>query len=181
MENQKFVLTTEMLEKARTYMPLEVKNQLAKDIAETVLVDVDYKTLDVVPDLMAVPPLKIERQDLKAICLQRAFLSFYFGFEFADSVDAVEVYDYYGEAHPLNQLIRLKSDANLKNKAFDIEADYKEFRKFVETEIYNLKLVHTDVVTRLIKGISLFATPEMVEKMSDNLKVAMENVGKTEE
>lgn len=170
MKNQPFELTADMLANARSYMPLEVKNRLAKDIAETVLADVDYKVLDITPDLMAIPPLKVERQDIKAICLLKTFLTFYLKIQFPADIDDVANYDYYAGSHVLNQLTRFKVNPELKNKAFDIEADYKDFRKFVETEIYNLKMANTDVLARLIKAIGLFSTPEMVEKLTENLQ-----------
>lgn len=173
-KEQPFVLTPEMLAAAPSYMPLQMKKQLAEDIAGVVVVAHDYKEEDIKPELIAFPPLMVERQDLKAICMQRVFLGYYFNISFDENDDDVETFDYYASSHIANQLTRYKVDATYKHKAFNIESDFKEFKKFVETEIYNRKMVKSDVLVRLLKGISLFATPENVEKMQKVLNETIE-------
>nr|DAP33640.1 MAG TPA: hypothetical protein [Caudoviricetes sp.] len=181
MEKKKpFVITPEMMAKAKTYMPLQVKQTLSQDIAKMVVVAVDYNDQDITPELMAVPPMMIERQDLKAVCLQRVFLSFYFDIDFTNQGDDTESFDYYGSSHYFNQLIRYKNNSSYKETAYNIEADFKEFKKFVETEVYNCKMVQSDSLVRLLKGISLFATPENVQKMQDALNSTIEQLGNGE-
>ena len=175
-----FVITPEMMDAAKSYMPLQIKQALSQDIAKMVVVAVDYNDQDITPELMAVPPMMIERQDLKEACLQRVFLSFYFGIDFTNQGDDTEIVDYYGSSHYFNQVVRYKNNSLYKDKAYNIEADFKSFKKFVEVEVYNRKMVQSDSLVRLLKGISLFATPENVQKMQDALNSTIEQLGNGE-
>lgn len=180
-KQQHFELTKEAMAKAKTYMPLREKETLAKQIAELSLDNIDTKKLGVANELVALPQLKEENLARKSCLLLNTLLGFYFDIELDAEKDGAELYDEYAGGHLLNQIERFKTDAELKFKAFDILSDYKEFKKMVDIEIYNLKTVHNDGLTRLLRGLSLFATPELVEQMTAKLKDQLADLQKIDE
>ena len=82
-------------------------------------------------------------------------------------------YDRYASSHILNQLERFKSNAELKDKVFDLLNDYRDFKKILDTEIFNEKEVRNDSVERLSAAISIVSNPENIAKMKDELEKKM--------
>ena len=168
-----FIITKEMVLKAVTYMPLQVKIELAEQYAELCLKDVDIaEQNEIGQSIIALPHLKGEDLALKNIMLLHGLLTFYFGVEMPDlsTVNPYEMYDYYAGAHLLNQIERFKADAETKDIVFDLLADYKEFKKIVDTELYNQKANVNDLVPRLAATIAVFNKPETVTQIVEELK-----------
>lgn len=175
-----FILTDEHIKKAKSYMPLSEKESLAKDIADRCLYGL--KTEERNKDgesFMSFPPILSEKLGLKSILLMNVLLSFYFDIELPDpekeKVDWHKTYDFYMGGHLLNQLERFKQNFELKDKVFDVLSDYKEFKKMVETEIYNRKTNANDVLMRFAAGISLASNPEHIQEMVETLKKESSN------
>lgn len=169
-----FKITREQIKKAKTYMPIEEKIVYSTSIANQCLKD--YKTAEQnLPgeQFLALPNLKGEDLALKTILLQNLLLGFYFDIELKelDSPEKIyEQYDYYAGGSLLNQIERFKSDCELKDKVFDLIYDYKEFKKMVDIEIYNLKALNNDGIARLTSAIQIISTPENVQKLTEELK-----------
>ena len=171
---EKFVLTKETMDKAITYMPLADKQQLAREVAEHCIDFVATRLQrENTPMLLATPQIKGENVALKLMLLQNVLLGHYLDIEIDVEKDAWETYDYYGGQHLINQIERFKADAELKCKAFDLLADYKEFERMVNVEIYNIKVYENDAINRLNKALALVLTPENVEKIREQLKTAI--------
>ena len=105
----------------------------------------------------------------KQILLLRTLLGFYFDIEVTPEADAYEQYDFYAGEHIYNQLERYKSTA-WKNKAFDILSDFKEFRKFVDTEIFNIRANWNDPVARFTAAVQILSTPENIKELWGELQ-----------
>lgn len=173
-----FKITKELILKAKSYMPLEEKIAYSTSIAENCLRD--YKTADqnrVGEKFLALPYLKGEDMGLKSVLLMNVLLGFYFDIELktSDNPDNVyKEYNKYASGNILNQIERFKSDVEIKDKVFDLIADYKDFKKMVDTEIYNLKALNNDPIARLSASIQILSTPENIKLLSEELKKATE-------
>lgn len=161
-----FELTPEMMKNAQTYMPVEIKMELAKLLAESCVVDLP-DTEENLPagEILNLPHLKGEDMQIKQINLMTTLVSYYLQLDYDKEMPKAEVYDYFSSAHLLNQIERYKSDKDLKDIAFDLLADYKEFKKFVDTEIYNLKQTANDPFTRFLSTMAIVNAPESLRKL----------------
>lgn len=165
-----FELTDEVMQNADVYMPLELKAKLAKDVAKECIVDMLTAEQNLEGEkFLALPYIKGEDKELKALCLMQILLNYYLKIDTKTPFDN-EKYNYYAGGSILNQIERYKSNFDLKNKAFDLLADYKEFRKFVETEISNLIAVNNDALARVMAAIQVFSNPENIKKGLEELQ-----------
>ena len=172
-----FTLTKEHLIHARTYMPIYDKIQTAKAIAELSLVDIDTDEQNKVGEtLIALPHLKGEDLTKKHMVLCNTLLGYYFDIDMPEKnpdgsdVDPYERHDYYAGGHLLNQIERFKSDPEVKDIVFDLLADYKEFKKIVDTEIYNRKSNTNDLIPRFAAAVAVLASPESVKAIVEEVK-----------
>lgn len=182
MEN--FELSKEVLQKANTYMSLAQKTILAELVARRSVKPIrglaTEKESKEQSAFIAIPSVVGEDSDMKEKLLLNVLLSHYLDIAVPEMDN--NIYDFYMGGHLLNQLERFKTDSELKIKAFDILADFKQFKKMVDIEIYNIKTKENDVVERTLKGVSLFAAekitenPELIDKFTDELKKAVENL-----
>ena len=173
MGKKKFVITEEMLKNAVDYIPLGRKVALAKVIASHCIVrsktaDQNQKGVE----FLALPTLWVEDLETKRLYEMSMLLSEYLKVNIPENFTDKE-YDHYASAHILNQLERFKSNALLKDKVFDILDDYRDLKKFLDTEIFNETKVRNDTADRLSAAISIVSNPENIEKMKSELDAAM--------
>lgn len=183
-----FEITTEMMENARSHMPLAVKEGLSLHIADQCVIEQRKQDRDKVSNLLIpLPPLLSEDASLKALLLMNTFLTFYFDIDLPEKdedgndLDVYEVFDKYNDGNLLNQIERFKSNIVLRDKAFDILADFKEFRRMVDVAICNKKTSGNDPLTRLVAGLaaSVFTDPAVVEEIKSRFdKLKAEQTGK---
>ncbi len=182
-----FVITKEMIEKANTYMPIEEKISLSKIIAE--------KCVDIIPQshknpvsdrankMLSLPLPEGELPSLKSMLTLSVLLGFYLDIDIdTENKNAMTFasYDEYANSHPLNQLDRLKSNAELRDKVYDLVADFKEFKKMVDTEIYNIRTYRNDPLVRLAATVGLYLTKENLAKLKDNLSEMTKQLQQTQ-
>lgn len=172
MENEYFVITKEILLKAQTYMPLAMKDDMSDDVAQRVVKEAPVFERTGIPSL-PLPPLFEEDSALKAMLLLNILFGHYLDVEVKDTTDDFDVYDrydHYNGGHPLNQIERFKGDKDVKNIAFDLLEDWREFRKMVDTKIYNLKARKNDSLARIWDSLAVLGTPENMEAFSKELE-----------
>jgi hypothetical protein len=179
-----FELTRDMMANAKTYMPLQTKKELAETIAHGCVRPMDRLKWDGIHlsprtdkdegknDPTALPDLMEEDISLKMCMLQNVLLSWYFDVEMDETKMGYDQYDYYAGGHLLNQIERFKSDRELKNAAFDLTEDFREFRKMVDTIIYNYKTNANDPLKRFDAMLTVFASPENIQEMVTALQKA---------
>mgnify|MGYP004541285733 FL=1 len=167
-----FTLTKEQMKSAKTYMPLRDKAELAKQIAGLCLVDMKTAEQNRAGlKIVALPCLKEEDLAVKYILLQNTLLWYYFNIEInPEDKNGYDVYDSYACGNLMNQIERFKSDSELKDKAFDLLADFRDFRKMVDTEIYNRKANENDPIGRFTAAIQLISNPENMKQFAEILK-----------
>lgn len=173
--NAQFILTDEMMKKAKTYMPISEKIATAKVIAKNCVGNIKVAEQNKEGNkILSLPEIKSEDLALKTILLQNVLLGYYFDIDLDPNEDSYKQYDYYAGGHLLNQLERYKSNPELKNKAFDLLTDYKEFKKLVDTEIYNCKTNENDTLGRLTASMQLLSSPKNIKELSETLKKEMD-------
>ncbi len=172
-----FKVTKDMLKTAITYMPLAIKESVSKQIAELCLEDIDTAEQNKIGEaIIALPHLKGENLTLKNILLLNTLVGYYLDQDMPETdengkeIDAFERYDYYAGGHLLNQIERFKSDPEVKDIVFDLMSDYKDFKKLVDTEIYNAKANTNDLIPRMFAAIEVLSTPETMNTIIEELK-----------
>lgn len=171
-----FVLTREIMANAQTYMTLSDKMTLARAITKNCLRKMPVAHEELYrEDSMFVPQLVEEDMALKSMLLQNTLLGYYFGIDMEDidnlSAETMyEKYDYYAGGHLLNQIERYKGDKELKNVAFDIAEDWREFKKIVDTMIYNEKQNVNDPLARIAMTLTFLGTPEKLSEAIESIK-----------
>ena len=182
-----FEVTKEMMERAQTYMPLQTKKELAEAIARGCvrpmkLIRWDGVHVSELPEptesATALPDLVEEDLALKMCMLQNVLLSWYFDVEMDEDKVSFEQYDFYSGGHLLNQIERFKSDRDLKNKAFDLTEDFREFRKMVDTIIYNHKMNVNDPLKRFDAMLTVFSSPDNLKALVAELQKAGDEMEK---
>ena len=86
-----------------------------------------------------------------------------------EAEDGYEQYDRYASGHLLNQIERFKGDRETKNAAFDLMEDFREYKKFVDTIIYNEKQNRNDPLQRFTATLEVMSTPENIKILVDEL------------
>lgn len=177
-----FTLTKEMLQGAKTYMPLATKRMLAQEVAYACVrpmkrvkwdgIHILPQDEDVPDTPTSLPDLMEEDIALKMCLLQNVLLSYYFDIEMDPGEDAYATFDYYAGSHLLNQLERFKSDRDVKNIAFDLTEDWREFKKMVDTIIYNYKMAANDPLKRFDAMLTVFSSPENIKAVVAELQKA---------
>lgn len=166
-----FIIDEEMIKKATSYIPLATKKAIATALADACLIAVDKTTENIATETqLPIPQLYKEECGAKQLYLMYYFLTEYLHIAVSDEF-MEEEYDYYASSHIFNQLERFKTaDKEIKDKVFDILYDYKELKKMLDTEIFNLKESRNSLLDRLQNFLDLFADPETIKKLSAELQ-----------
>jgi hypothetical protein len=180
-----FEINKAVLQKATDYIPLAEKADAAARIAETCCVRAEI-SFRYGADTIAVPDMYIEDSALKAR-FQMGILYAYLreAFEPVEGYTyllALDDYDRAARLHPMNALERMKSDAELRDKIFNLLRDYKEFCKMIDAEIENRLGLLNDLVTRLLQSLTEAASPAALAELSqmeDGLKGQIEALKST--
>lgn len=165
-EKKTFVLTKEVVASAKTYMPINVKYDFAASLVDGCLIAAKP---DEQEKSMSLSPFYKEDNRAKAVLVQNIFFEYYFGAE-VPTERPLEFYDECGQAALMNTLERYKSDAALKDKIYDILADYKEFKKIVDAEIYQEKQHRNDPISRLLANMAKTVSPNTFAEKGEELK-----------
>ena len=171
-EKGKFVITKEMIEEAKTYMPLTEKTEMAKYIVEQCLVEAEKGEQEL---SMGLSPLWKEDNAKKAIAYQTLFLQYYFGINFSEDSPS---FDDYASSFIFNALERLKNDKDVKDKIYDMIYDFREFKKLADAEIYQEKQRRNDPINRLLENMAKVSSPENFKEKSEELEKVISEIEK---
>lgn len=163
----KISLTSDMMQKARDYIPLMEKEAWVAENAPKC-----FDELAITADNEPMPPMYMVNAGLKCRYLMAALVKLYFGIEFQqDPEDAwlmsVDEYDAWAGGHIFNQIERMKHDNCWKFKAYDLMFDYKDLEKRFSTQISGLLTVQNDSVIRQqeIMSNSVKELPALLEQL----------------
>ena len=166
-------LTEEGLLAARDYVPLMEKAAFAAECAGRC-----FDRMEVRVEGGQVLPYFKENVERRSRYLMGGFVKLYLGEDF-EPVEgetylmSADDYDRWAGGHIFNQIDRMKGKGpNLRDKAFDLLADYRDLEKMLKTEIYGMLQAMNDPVSRFQDLAAQSMTPEAVQKTLDDLKEA---------
>lgn len=200
-----FIITEEIIGQATTYISFSEKMVIVEELAKGCLEPVDKIIGDIAAETsLPIPQLYKEKSGAKQYFLMYYFLKEYLHIEIKDEDWNSELFDFYSSSHVFNQVERFKAwainrdflkdipvesptyalklkqlkekETEIKNKVFDILYDFKELKKMLETEIFNLKESRNNTLDRIQNSISLFASPENVKQLNDLLQKSIGEV-----
>ena len=167
-----FILTTEQVEKARTYISLADKTAFCEENAQMCLDRLQIKVND-----EEMPPMYKENVARKQRFLMTALCRLYLGVPFdtvvADGKETAlateDSFDWMGESHIYMQLERMKRDSAVKNKVYDLMNDYYQLDKMFSAEIRGLIEVQNDTVLRQqqLMSASMSELPRLLEQLKE--------------
>ncbi len=170
-KKEPFVITEEMIDKATSYLAFTEKLEIVNELAESCIEAVKGIDGIATETQLPIPQLYKERCGAKQYFIMYYFLTKYLHIDIKADEWNDERFDYYAGSHIFNQLERFKSgNAEIKNKVFDILYDFKELKKMLDTEIFNLKESRNDTLNRIQDSISLYASPENIKQLTDLLQ-----------
>ena len=187
---EKIIITEEQMKNAVTYAPAKVKEEFVEYCCLRCL---STSKIDLgVGDNSAMPNMYIEDTFAKSRYLMTALCVLYLGIP-SDKLDKESgddwlmtdaEYDHYAMSHIVNQIERMKSNAELRDKAFDLLRDYRDLEKRLNTAIYNTMAVMNDPINRLFQKLAFDMSPEALEaqkKELERLQQEMEDIKKSRE
>ena len=169
--SKRIELTKEMMEAARDYLPNAVKESWVADNAPKCFDKLSITAADGEP----APPMYMLNTGLKARYLMGAFIGLYLSIDYeAESEENGALmteadYDKWAGSHVLNQVERWKREASLRDKCYDMLADFKDLEKRMSTQINSLLNVMNDTVMRQNDYMSaqLKELPQLLEQLQD--------------
>ena len=146
--SERIKITREMLLAASDYMPNAEKERWVTDNAAKC-----FDKLAITADGETMPPMYKVNEGLKRRYLMAAFAKEYMrqgygGDERDPALMAEEEYDRWAGSHVFEQVNRMKHDTELRDKCFDLLADYKDLEKRFSSELNSLLTVQNDFVLR---------------------------------
>lgn len=173
-------ITQEDVKKARSYMPLAVKDAVSRLMANLCVREVknEASTKD-----FPLPDFCIEDRQMRQQCLYGVLAGWYLQKDFEHVLLAVETEDGTTEEKPINfcmtpqavdewagshvdnQIERLKRDKQIANKVYDLMYDYKGFESMLLGAIRERIAMTNDPALRLAQMLSVQTTPESVREL----------------
>lgn len=160
------------------YIPIMEKQKIIDDIAPKCILDLPVKADD-----KPMPSMYGEDTFMKSRYLMGILLHCYFEKDI-DPVEkekyllAADDYDRWAKNHIFNELERMKSDSEVRDKVFDILYDYKDFEKKLNAQIYMLLNVMNDPCTRILAMVESQSTPEAIKEAFNKMNEAKDNFTK---
>ena len=181
-----FEITKEILLKAEDYVPLGEKARVAQEIAYRCVNSISYQ-IEVGGVKVDVPDFHGRNLPLKERYLLGALFQKYLGIAFEpvageEFLLSLDDYDRAARLHPMNALERFKSDAETREKVFDLLRDYKTLWEMTRTALDDLVAAQNDPVQRYLSAQVSAFTPEALKALSDaegQLKDQLESLKQT--
>lgn len=157
-----------MILDAQDYVPYAQKEEWVGKYAQNC-----FDRLAITADGEEMPPMYAVNVGLKNRYLMGA-LAHYLGVGYKTEADSeelmsVEDYDKWAGSHVMNQLDRLKKDAEIRDKCYDILYDFRELEKLLSAQIYGLLTVQNDSVIRQSQQManSVRELPQILEQLKE--------------
>ena len=171
-----YTLTEEDINNAASYVPTITKMAFIKATAERC-----YDTLGITSSSGGdsdnpLPNCYKINTDKQSRYLMGAFVMMYLGkaFEPEDENDpwlmSIPEYDFYAGGHIFEQLNRMKNNAEVRNKCFDMMADYSELKYRFNSDVKGILNALNDSASRLLSYMEMASTPEQIKKTMEQMK-----------
>lgn len=174
-------ITKNMILNARTYLPLKEKKAFVEKNAARC-----FDRLQISAGNDAMPPMYMENTAIRLRYLMYAMAHLYLGADVETDVQddgaeselmTVAEYDKWAGSHVFMQLERLKKEADIRNKVFDLLSDYFQLEKMFDRQIRGLLDVQNDAVVRqsMMMKADAAELPKLIEAIN-----ALRETGKGE-
>lgn len=166
------------VKEAFSYVPIMEKQKIIDDIAPKCILELPTMAND-----KPLPSMYGEDSFMKSRYLIGILLKCYFDKDI-DPVEkeeyllAADDYDRWARNHIFNELERMKSDTEIRDKVFDILYDYKDFEKKLNAQIYMLLNVMNDPCTRILAMVENQSTPEAMKEALEQMNSAKNKLNK---
>lgn len=168
-------ITEEAVQEANTYVPLMDKVAFVEYAAERCFDRLNVTMKDDVLDLPMAPMYK-ENTQLKSRYLMGALLTLYLrqAYEPVEGdmwLMSADDYDRWAGGHIFNRLERMKAGSPaLRDKVFELLADYRDLEKRLNSEVRSLLQVMNDPVVRIMGTMQAQTTPEAFQAGKEKLE-----------
>ena len=168
---------------AKSYVPLMQKEEIVSHCAERCIDRVVVNTGEKFRG--DTPPMYRENGQRKRRYLMGILVRAYLRLDFEGCggdrwLMSADDYDWVGGVQLINQIDRMKKQSDaLRDKAYDLLADYRDLEKMLNTEIAANLDVMNDVVARMTMSAASAVTPESMKELSEmaeTLKATAENI-----
>ena len=168
---------------AKSYVPLMQKEEIVSHCAERCIDRVVVNTGEKFRG--DTPPMYRENGQRKRRYLMGILVRAYLRLDFDGCggdrwLMSADDYDWVGGVQLINQIDRMKKQSDaLRDKAYDLLADYRDLEKMLNTEIAANLDVMNDVVARMTMSAASAVTPESMKELSEmaeTLKATAENI-----
>lgn len=168
---------------AKSYVPLMQKEEIVSHCAERCIDRVVVNTGEKFRG--DTPPMYRENGQRKRRYLMGILARAYLRLDFEGCggdrwLMSADDYDWVGGVQLINQIDRMKKQSDaLRDKAYDLLADYRDLEKMLNTEIAANLDVMNDVVARMTMNAASAVTPESMKELSEmaeTLKATAENI-----
>ena len=169
-------VTPKMIAEANSYLPIALKAEVAEKVANrcrnAIWIGAESEKQE---ESERLPTMYAENAELKARFLLGTLAKAYLRIEFDGANDeeyllSRDDYDRLAGSHLLNQIERMKSDKEARDKCFDILQDYKALEKMANAELYGTLQVQNDPVNRFIAYMQASSSPEALEQAKSDLE-----------
>lgn len=192
MENNRIVLTEEMILEANDYLPLGQKYEMAQAIAQDCVAKAKMQmqredgTVKALPDRVQEMQLKTNLYMMGVLAKHYLKIAYegmddmmgdnrFFGLQMP-----MNLYDQFAQSHVMNQLEQMKTSRNVKDKVYNILYDYRKFQRMVNAEIEIVVGHQNDVVWRLLAAMEMDMKQAAVNEL-EKAQQAPDAEGMTEE
>ena len=181
-----YYITAEQMSKVATYIPLQIKMQWVSLVAEKCFDSLNISA-NMGDETVPMPHMFKENTDLKSRYLMGAFVKLYLHGTWETGEDEDEwlmpydEYDKWAGGHIFSQIEKFKSNAEIRDKCFNLMNDFKDIERRLNTEIHGLIMAMNDPATRQMAAMQLQMTPEAMEQALAELNAAKDALIEYEE
>lgn len=176
----KFVaLDAEDVRKADTYIPISVKHKVIQILAAGCVEEVSLKLESGKDNVRPMPPRWQENVLGKRLIMAYVLASLYL-----HKIDGEELFnkdnpkfsfserqfDLFSQAYFNLEQFKRHEDPEIRSRAFAILADYRDFEKMLNAEIYNTLQSRNDLLSRLCMMMDMQAAPEAIQAALSDLE-----------
>lgn len=173
---ERIVITEEQMQKAVSYVPIKTKEDFVDNCCGLCIAKTQINLG--IGENAGMPDMSIENTFIKSRCLMTALCVLYIGIPISDIkrtgnnpwLMEEDEYDRYAMSHIVNQIERMKGNANLRDKAFDLLRDYRDLEKRLNTSIYNMMAVMNDPINRMFQKLATDISSAALEEQKKSLE-----------